>query len=186
MSTGDETRSGAGARDDGRVPDLSERWVLAQIAEGVAAQARRVLGRGMRTGWVRARRETSGRWRSTGHGWTPAGGVDGAGAPTYGDCATIRIERWGASVTLMAGSAGETLASLGETIAEAAAAQAASDAVAATLEWDIERNTWTTTLEGAPGGASATEIMSGERTGRHEPRRRGAAADDEGPGGPGA
>ena len=163
VRTDAETLSGAG--DDGRVPDLSERWVLAQIAEGVAAQARHVLGRNMGTGWVRAERRASGRWASRAHGWTPAQGVDGAGDPTYGGRATIRIERWGASVTLMAGNAGETLASLGETIAEAACAQAASEATAMTLEWDIECNTWTTTLEEAPVGASATEIMSGERTG---------------------
>ena len=80
--------------------------------------------------------------------------------------ADTRIERWGKSVMIMPANANEMLASVAETLAEAAAAQARSDAATISVHWDVETNRWTTSLEGAPAPASATELMSGERSNR--------------------
>ena len=173
--------------DDGKPPRIDTPWLAAQIVEAVAGHAREVLGLGMYCASARARREADGRWQCTHRSWKPREGVDGKGDPTYGNQPTIAIEHASGTVTLWPAEAHITLETLAETVAAHATARhpdAGEDATA--LAWLIYENTWLAGTGTYGGAQSATELLSGVRTGRCRQRSLNAAIAYQGPRGAGA
>ena len=157
--------------------------------------ARDVLGFGMHRAIMTVESRQDGTDECVEVNWIPAEGVDGQGDPTYGILAVPIVEWVREHALLGVGTADDAARVLGVTIAEGVRARTRSSKETVMVYWDIPDNRFATSIEPAERLRSATEIVSGERTGRIRRRTLNAArafavrrerAGETGPAGAGA
>ena len=195
METGSERAQLWAREDDGKPPEIAGAWLKAQALEAMTGAFRDVLGFGMHHAMMTVERRQDGTDECVEVNWTPAEGVDGQGDPTYGNLAVPIVEWVREHALLGVGTADDAARALGVTIAEGVRARTRSSKETVKVYWYIPDNRFATSIEPAERLRSATEIVSGERTGRIRRRTLNAAcafasrrerADETGPAGAGA
>lgn len=161
--------------DDGKPPEIDGAWLKAQALEAMTGAFRDVLGFGMHHGIMAVERRQDGTDECVEVNWVPAEGVDGQGDPTYGNLAVPIVEWIREHALLGVGTADDAARALGVAIAEGVRARTRSSKETVTVYWYVPDNRFATSIEPAERLRSATEIVSGERTGRIRRRTLNAA-----------
>ena len=171
--------------DDGKIPALDDEWLRAQAVEAMTAGFRDVIGLSMIEALAVCRHVGDGRYMCVDTEWDPPQGVDGKGDPTYGNLAVAIITFETGYPLLQVENAQGALRAIGENVAEAIARRSGTTPDELNVMWEITHNRFWV-QPGNAGWGSATEVMTGERTGKIRPRMHNAATAWTGPRGPGA